>query len=134
MKSFFKEKAVGFYLLIAAGLLAIGAAIYYITWATANHAMSNIVLLGFGLGVAVNVLLLFLDNDYLIIAQTALYSVALVQLLVDSAGSFADAYQGIVMFGDPTQVGTIIKIAALIGVGVIMSIVSGFVNRKKATK
>lgn len=131
MKSFFKGKAAGFYLLMAAGVLAIAAAIYYISWATENHAMNNIVLLGFGLGIAINVLLLFFDNDYLVVLQTALYSIALIQLFADSAGSFADAYQGIVMFGDPTQVGTIITIGVIIGGGVVMSICSGFMGRKK---
>ena len=56
-------------------------------------------------GLAVNLLLLFVDSDYLVVILTALYGVGMIQLLVDNAGSFADAYQGIVMFGDPTQVG-----------------------------
>ena len=130
MKSFFKGKAAGFYLLMLAAVLAIVSAIYYVTWATANHTMNTVVVLGFGLGIVVNVILLLWDNEYLVIAQTALYSVALLQLLVDSAGSFADAYQGIVMFGDPTQVGTILSIGAIIVVGILATIVAGFIKRR----
>ncbi len=75
---------------------------------------------------------MFYDNDFLVIAVTALLSAALLQLLVDSVGSFVDAFQGIVMFGDPTQVGSIISISAFICVGILASIIAGFLKRKKS--
>ena len=73
-----------------------------------------------------------MDSDYLVVILTALYGVGMIQLLVDNAGSFADAYQGIVMFGDPTQVGTVLTIAALAAVAALAVIVAGFMNRRKA--
>lgn len=131
MKSFLKNKAVGFYLLLVAMVFAAISIISYASWATATYSMNNVVLIALGVGLAVNVLLLFVDSDYLLIALTALYSVGMFQLVVDNAGSFADAYQGIVMFGDPTQVGTVLTITALIAVGVVTTIVASFLNRKK---
>ncbi len=132
MKSIIKGKSTGFFLLLFAAVMAVAAGVYYYTWSQTTHAMNTVVILSVAVGLAVNILLWFVDSDYLIVALTALYSVSLFQLLVDSAGSFADAYQGIVMFGDPTQVGTIIVIAILFALGVLSTIVAGFVKCKKA--
>ena len=105
---FLKNKAAGFYLLLVALVFAVISTIYYVSWAQANFAMNSVVVIAMAAGLAVNLLLLFVDSDYLVVILTALYGVGMIQLLVDNAGSFADAYQGIVMFGDPTQVGTVL--------------------------
>lgn len=129
---FLKNKAAGFYLLLVALVFAVISTIYYVSWAQANFAMNSIVVIAMAAGLAVNLLLLFVDSDYLVVILTALYGVGMIQLLVDNAGSFADAYQGIVMFGDPTQVGTVLTIAALAAVAALAVIVAGFMNRRKA--
>ncbi len=132
MKTFLKGKAAGFYLLLIAMILGIIATISYVVWGNANYAMNNVVVIAMAAGLAVNLLLLFLDSDYLLVGLTALYSVGMLQLIVDNAGSFADAYQGIVMFGDPTQVGAVLTMVGLIAAGVIAVIVAGFLGRRKA--
>lgn len=132
MKTFLKGKTAGFYLLLIAMVLGIIATISYVVWGNANYAMNNVVVIVMGVGLAVNLLMLFVDSDYLLVALTALYSVGMFQLIVDNAGSFADAYQGIVMFGDPTQVGAVLTMAGMIAAGVIAVIVAGFIGRKKA--
>ena len=129
---FLKNKAAGFYLLLVALVFAVISTIYYVSWAQANFAMNSVVVIAMAAGLAVNLLLLFVDSDYLVVILTALYGVGMIQLLVDNAGSFADAYQGIVMFGDPTQVGTVLAIAALAAVAALAAIVAGFMNRRKA--
>lgn len=132
MKSFIKGKAAGFYLLLSAFVLTAAACIYYVVWGSANYALNQVVVIGLAAGIALNILLLFIDSDYLIIAITTLYSIGLFQLLADNMGSFADAYQGIVMFGDPTQVGAVLTIAILILACILAVITSGFMNRKSA--
>ena len=129
---FLKNKAAGFYLLLVALVFAVISTIYYVSWAQANFAMNSVVVIAMAAGLAVNLLLLFVDSDYLVVILTALYGVCMIQLLEDNAGSFADAYQGIVMFGDPTQVGTVLTIAALAAVAALAVIVAGFMNRRKA--
>ena len=129
---FLKNKAAGFYLLLVALVFAVISTIYYVSWAQANFAMNSVVVIAMAAGLAVNLLLLFVDSDDLVVILTALYGVGMIQLLVDNAGSFADAYQGIVMFGDPTQVGTVLTIAALAAVAALAVIVAGFMNRRKA--
>lgn len=132
MKAFLKGKAAGFYLLLIAMILGIVATIGYVVWGKANYAMNNVVVIAMAAGVAVNLLILFADSDYLLVGLTALYSVGMLQLIVDNAGSFADAYQGIVMFGDPTQVGAVLTMAGMIAAGVMAVIAAGFIGRKKA--
>lgn len=132
MKTFLKNKTAGFYLLLIAMVLGIIATISYVVWGNANYAMNNVVVIAMGAGLAVNLLMLFVDSDYLLVGLTALYSVGMFQLIVDNAGSFADAYQGIVMFGDPTQVGAVLTMAGMIAAGVIAVIIAGFIGRKKA--
>ena len=129
---FLKNKAAGFYLLLVALVFAVISTIYSVSWAQANFAMNSVVVIAMAAGLAVNLLLLFVDSDYLVVILTALYGVGMIQLLVDNAGSFADAYQGIVMFGDPTQVGTVLTIAALAAVAALATIIAGFMNRRKA--
>ncbi len=126
-----KNKAVGFYLIVLAGVLAIASLVRYVIWAPAHNAMNSIILLALIAGLAVNILLIIFDNDFLVILVTTLYSIALFQLFVDSIGSFVDAYQGIVMFGDPTQVGNIASISVLIVTSILTSIIAGFMNRVK---
>ncbi|MHC1721768.1 MAG: hypothetical protein AB9836_01040 [Aminipila sp.] len=128
-----KYRAAGIWPLLLAAVFAVVSFIRYFIWAQANYAMNNLVLIGLAAGFAVNVMLFVIDSDYLIILLTVLYSIALLQLVVDSVGSFVDAYQGIVMFGDPTQVGAILILCALIGAGVLCVIISGFMQRRRPT-
>ena len=129
MKEILSKKTAGFYFAAFAGLVAIVSIIRYVTWAPAHNAMNTIIWGALILGLAIDIVLVFYDNDYLIIAATACYSVALFQLLADSVGSFVDMFQGIVMFGDSTQVGTIVSISSLIGVSILASIIASFMKR-----
>lgn len=126
-----KTKGVGFYFLILAAVLALVSFARYMQWAPLHYAMSPVILIGLIAGFAVNILLLFWDNEYVVIITTVLYAVGLFQLLVNSVGSFVDAYQGIVMFGDPTQVGTIVSISVGIAGSCIAMIIAGFLTRVK---
>ena len=127
-----KNKAVGFYLMVLNAALAIVSIIRYASWAPAHNAMNSIILIALIAGLAVNIILTVYDNDFLVILVTTLYSIALFQLFVDSIGSFVDAYQGIVMFGDPTQVGRIVSISVLIAMSILISVIAGFMGRVKA--
>ena len=121
-----RKKAIGFYFMVLSGVLAIIAISRYASWAPAHHAMNSLIMTVLIIGVLLELLLIFYDNDYIIIAVTGCYSVALFQLLADSVGSFVDAFQGIVMFGDPTQVGTILSISYIIAGSILASIIASF--------
>ena len=129
MKELMNKKAVGFYFAALAGLIAIVSIIRYMVWAPAHNAMNSLILGALIIGLVIDIVLIFYDNNYLMVAATACYSIALFQLLADSVGSFVDMFQGIVMFGDSTQVGTIISISSFIAVSILASIIASFMKR-----
>lgn len=131
MSAKLKEKAVGFYFLVITAIIGIISLIRFAVWAPAHNTMDAVIIVALVIGIVLNVILLIKDNDYLIILMTACYSVATIKVLTDSVGSFVDAFQGINMFGDATQVGTIISISAVMGVGVLLSIIASFLKRVK---
>ena len=131
MKEKLETKGVGFYFIILASLLEIISLIRYAVWAPAHDAMDAVTIAALVIGIVIGIILMVKDNDYLVIAMTVCYSIATVKILTDSVGSFVDAIQGINMFGDSSQVGTIISITAVMGIGVLLTIISGFLKRVK---
>lgn len=131
MKGLLSKKAIGFYPAMAAGIAAIISIIRFMMWAPAHKSMDAVVVAALAAGLAIEILLIFKDNDYLMILTTACYSVALVKLLTGSVGSFVDAFQGINMFGDATQVSTIISIGIVMLASVLLSIAASFLKRVK---
>lgn len=128
MSNLFKSREVGAYVLIAALLLEAVSLVNYLAWAAGLQKIDPIIAGGFGLGLVVGIGALVLGSDLLAVLNTALCSCAVMQLVVSNAGSFADAYQGIVMFGDPSQVGRIVTICASALLCVLLLIVSGFLG------
>lgn len=81
-------------------------------------------------GLIFSVVLTFRDIDIVMVLITVCYSYGAIRLLTNSVGSFVDAYQKIVMFGDATQVGNIITMAVILGIGLLLTIVAGFLKRE----
>lgn len=131
MKEKLGTKAVGFYFIVLAALLGIVSLIRYVMWAPAHNVMDAVIVAALILAIILDIILIIKDNDYLVIVSTVCYSIAAVKLLTDSVGSFVDAIQGINMFGDATQVGTIISIGCVMGISILLSIISGFLRRVK---
>ncbi len=126
-----EKKAVGFYFVVLAGILAIVSCVRFLLWAPAHSSMDVMIVAALVVGIVLDVVLIFKDNAYLVILTTVCYTFAGVKVLTNSVGSFVDAFQGINMFGDATQVGTIGSIAAVILVSAVLSIIAGFLNRTK---
>ena len=131
MKEKLGTKAVGFYFTVLAALLGIISVIRFVMWGSAHDTLDTVTILALIVAIVLDIILMVKDNDYLVIAATACYSIAAVKLLTDSVGSFVDAFQGINIFGDASQVGTIISISAVMGVSILLSIISGFLKRVK---
>ena len=131
MKEFIKKKSAGFYFLVIAVVLEIISLVRFLIWAGSHDGMDIMIILGFIVGIVLGILLMFYENPILIVLTTAAFAVAGIRLLTDSVGSFVDAYQGINMFGDATQVGNIISMTVLIMIEVAASLVSSFLKRVK---
>ncbi len=131
MKEKLDTKAIGFYVIALAALVALISVIRFLMWAPNHAAMDAVIVVALVVGIVIDIVIMVKDNDYLTIAATACYSVAVVRLLTNSVGSFVDAFQGINMFGDATQVNTIVSISVVMGIGVALSVIASFLKRVK---
>lgn len=131
MTELLSKKAVGFYFTAVAAIAAVISIIRFSIWASSSNNMDAVILAALIVGLLIDIVLIFKDSDYLIILTTVFYSIAVFKLLVNSVGSFVDAFQGINMFGDATQVSTIISISIVMLVSVILSIIASFLKRIK---
>ncbi len=132
MSKIFNNKRFGFYFITLATILGIISTVRFLIWAPAHNTMNTMILGALILGIVSNIVLHFYDNDFLVILSTACYALAGAQLFADSTGSFVDAYQGIVMFGDSSQVGTVISLGSMMLISSVLSIIAAFTNRVKA--
>ncbi|TCL57308.1 hypothetical protein EDD76_109171 [Kineothrix alysoides] len=131
MKELLAKKTIGYYIVILAGILGLVSVIRFLLWAPNHGGMDGIIVVGLVLGLGIDILLIFKDNNYFVILATICYSVAVMQLLTNSVGSFVDVLQGINMFGDASQVGSIVSISVVILVCVLLSVLAGFFKRIK---
>lgn len=128
MKSLLTNRKAGVYVLIVSILLQLVSAVNYLVWASGAGGIDTLVALGLGIGCLVGIAAFLFSSDLLLVADTALCSCGMLQLAVFSAGSFADWYQGIVMFGDPSQVPRILTICILALTAVVLLIITGFMG------
>ena len=126
-----EKKTIGFHFAALAGVLGIVSMVRFLLWAPAHNSMDAVIVITLIAGVILDVVLYIKDNSFILIASVVCYTIAGVKLLTDSVGSFVDAFQGIQMFGDSTQVGTIISIVVLMMISVLLSIISSFTTRTK---
>ncbi len=131
MKDFLAKRTYGMCVVALAFIAAVVSLIKYLTWASAHNATNALVVLALVVGIILNALVVIKDEDLILVAVTACYSFAVFRHLADQVGSFVDAFQGINMFGDATQVGNIVSIAIVMGVGALLVIVSGFLKRER---
>lgn len=134
MKRILANKTAGFYITVVSSVLALAALIGFMLWAPAHNAMNPIIPIALGGGILLNLLLSFINIEYVAIGSCALFSIALFTLISDSVGSFVDAIQGIVMFGDSTQLGIIITLSVFMLLAVLTTIIACFMGRVKAAK
>lgn len=126
-----KNKTLGFYIILVSAAAALISLIRYGMWAPAHNAMDVSVAASLVIGIVLNLVLAVKDEDLLVVVSAACYSYALFRHLTNQVGSFVDSFQGINMFGDATQVGTIVTIAAIMAVSVVLCIAAGFMRREK---
>lgn len=131
MSSIIAKKAFGFYLIVLAAAAAVVSLIRFCTWAPAHNAMDATIALALVAAIVMNLIMAVKDEDILVVLSTACYAYALFRHLTNQVGSFVDAFQGINMFGDATQVGTIVSIAIVMAVSAVLTILAGFMRREK---
>lgn len=131
MNTLLKKKTLGFYVILISAAAAVISLVRYGIWAPAHNAMDTTIAAALVIGIVLNLVLTVKDEDILVVVSVVCYSYALFRHMANQVGSFVDSFQGINMFGDATQVGTIISIATLMAVGVVLSIIAAFMRREK---
>lgn len=131
MNTLLKKKTLGFYVILVSAAAAVISLVRYGIWAPAHNAMDITIAAALVIGIVLNLVLTIKDEDILVVVSVVCYSYALFRHMANQVGSFVDSFQGINMFGDATQVGTIISIATLMAVGVVLSIIAAFMRREK---
>ncbi len=129
--SMLKNKTPGFYVILLSAAAALISLVRYCMWAPKHNAMDGTVAAALVIGILLNLVLAAKDEDLLVVLSAVCYSYALFRHLTSQVGSFVDSFQGINMFGDATQVGTIVSIAAVMAVGVVLNILAAFMRREK---
>lgn len=129
MTDFLKNKAVGFYFVVLALIFGIISTVRIVIWAPSHDAMDALIIVPLIVAVAADIFLLFRRNNWVLILAVAGYSITMCRLLTNSVGSFVDAYQGIAMFGDASQVGTIVSISICLFITILLSIVASFLKQ-----
>lgn len=131
MSNLREKKTAGFYLIVIAAAAAVISLIRFFLWAPAHDGMDATILMALAAGIVMNLVMVLKDEDLLVVLSAACYAYALFRHLTNQVGSFVDAFQGINMFGDATQVGTIISIAIVMAVSMVLTVLAGFMRREK---
>ena len=126
-----RNTGAGGYVAVAAAAAAIVSLVRFAGWAPSHGAMDGWIVGALVVALALTGLLFFKAHAYVMIGLTSCYTLAMARLLSISVGSFVDALKGINMFGDSSQVGTILSIAGLMLASVLLSIVAGFLKHTK---
>jgi uncharacterized membrane protein len=126
-----EKKAYGFYVVMIAAIAALVSVIRYAGWASAHNTMDAMIVAALIAGIVLDLITIVKDEDLLIVVSTACYAFALFRHFTNQVGSFVDQFQGINLFGDATQVGTIISIGVVMAVCPILSVIAGFLKREK---
>lgn len=126
-----KRMTFGMCLIMLSLILGVVSLVRFLSWGNANGGMDTVIAAGLIVAILMDVLVIWKDSQAAIILATVGYTVAAVKLLTNSVGSFVDAFQGINMFGDATQVGTIVNIASVMFISVLFSIVASFMKHIK---
>lgn len=131
MKALLEKKTIGFIFVPLAGIMGLISFILFIKWAPQHNEMDMLIFIPLAAAVLADICLFKFENDWIQIISTVCYGVSLFRLLTNSVGSFVDAFQGIKMFGDATQVGTILTISKFLLAAAVFSIIASFARLNK---
>lgn len=131
MKAFLEKKTIGFIFVPLAVIMGLISFILFVRWAPQHNEMDMLILIPLIAAVLADIWMFKNENDWVQIISTACYGISVFRLLTNSVGSFVDAFQGIKMFGDATQVGTILTISKFLLAASVFSIIASFARLNK---
>lgn len=132
-----KNKTIGYWIGCVAALLTLAGIIVFGAYQGRGGAGSGAVY-AFGIiGIALWIALFFYDgflSDLISIAAAVLYTLALGYSLVGGVGNITDAVSNIVLFGIAELAPMNYAMAALFGIGAVLTVVACFLRKSKENK
>lgn len=127
-----KDKAAGFYVGAAGGILMLLTLVIYAANMKALDQKNMLVIFPLLLAVIVEVGIYFKENDWLKVIAPVLCSIALASFAVDSVGTLVDYFFNLTMFGNKATMGTVTILLSLMGIELIVLLISSFMKGVKA--
>lgn len=127
-----KDKAVGFYVGAAGGILMLLTLVIYAANMKALDQKNMLVIFPLLLAVIVEIGIYFKENDWLKVIAPVLCSIALASFAVDSVGTLVDYFFNLTMFGNKATMGTVTILLSLMGIELIVLLISSFMKDVKA--
>lgn len=128
------KKTLGFIPVILAMIVELVGLVRFCLWAGAHNAMDMTLIAAIVIGLISGAIMIFEDIDYLVVIATAAFSYGCIKHFTNQVGSFVDAFQGVNLFGDASQVSNIISIGIILAAGILLMIISGFLKREKVVE
>lgn len=134
--TFFKNKSAGFYLQLAASVLAVVALIAYIIFGAASQTFTSSIFLCLLISAALGVFLVFyrgIVSPYAMVAMAVLMMVSFVLLANNSIDDITAMMVGMGdYFGNAENVGPRVLVAVFMLLSMLIAIVASFMRRTKA--
>lgn len=127
-----KDKAAGFYVGAAGGILMLLTLVIYAANMKALDQKNMLVIFPLLLAVIVEIGIYFKENDWLKIIAPVLCSIALASFAVDSVGTLVDYFFNLTMFGNKATMGTVTILLSLMGIELVVLLISSFMKDVKA--
>lgn len=127
-----KDKAAGFYVGAAGGILMLLTLVIYAANMKALDQKNMLVIFPLLLAVIVEIGIYFKENDWLKVIAPVLCSIALASFAVDSVGTLVDYFFNLTMFGNKATMGTVTILLSLMGIELIVLLISSFMKDVKA--
>lgn len=127
-----KDKAAGFYVGAAGGILMLLTLAIYAANMKALDQKNMLVIFPLLLAVIVEIGIYFKENDWLKIIAPVLCSIALASFAVDSVGTLVDYFFNLTMFGNKATMGTVTILLSLMGIELVVLLISSFMKDVKA--
>lgn len=127
-----KDKAAGFYVGAAGGILMLLTLVIYAANMKALDQKNMLVIFPLLLAVIVEIGIYFKENDWLKVIAPVLCSIALASFAVDSVGTLVDYFFNLTMFGNKATMGTVTILLSLMGIELIVLLISSFMKGVKA--
>jgi hypothetical protein len=128
MKNFLRNKSVGFYLGLGAGIVGLAALITYLIYGVRN-TFNYLVLSLLIVYLVIDVLYCLRGYEFLPLLAAIVAATVLAAFFYEIYGTFIDYFNQVNFWGDVTQLGIIMTFMIMVFIGLLVWIVECFLGR-----